>query len=75
VDLESLEQLETRRNLAIGSPIRKRPLRSCKAEHAGAHELIDAINVGERTIPAVVDVEVQIQVIGPDAQTDMRGCE
>src|SRR6266540_4332643 len=58
VDLENLEYPEIATEL--GDRIAdhgERLLSSCKSEHAGTHEPIDATNVGERKIPAVVDVQ------------------
>jgi len=37
------------------------------------HEPVHASNIGQREIAAVVDVEVNVQVIGPNAQMDTRG--
>src|SRR4030095_5878699 len=76
VDLEGLEYPEIVTELGDRvADHRERPLSSCKSEHAGTHEPIDATDVGERKIPAVVDVQIQIQVVGPGAQTDTRGRE
>ena len=42
------------------------------AEGAGPHEPIQAANVGKGKIPAVVDVQIQIQVVRPDTQRNSR---
>ena len=41
----------------------ERFLLSCDSEHAGTHEPIHATNVRERKISAVIDVDVQVQVV------------
>src|SRR5258708_17526505 len=50
-------------------------LPSRDAERTGQHEPVDPADVGECKIAAVVDVEVDIQVIWPNAQRDPRGGE
>src|SRR4029434_3060005 len=63
VDLELLEYPEIATEL--GDRVanhRKRLLSSCESYHAGTRELIDATDVGKRKMPAVVDVQIQIQV-------------
>src|ERR1700730_8861375 len=43
---------------------------ACNSKHSRMQEPMHAANVCEREISAIVDVEVEIQVIRPDAHTD-----
>lgn len=76
VNLESLEYPEIVTKL--GDRIAyygKRFLPSGNPEDAGTHKPVDAANVGECKISAVVGVKVQVQVVWPDAQTNTRSGE
>src|ERR1019366_5311491 len=71
VNLEGLECFEIATKL--GDRVahhRGRLLLSCNSQDAGTRELIYVTNVGEREISTGVDVDVKIQVIWPNAQTN-----
>jgi hypothetical protein len=50
-------------------------LASCNSKNASTYKPMHASNVGERKISAVVDVHIEIQIIWPNAQRDMRSRE
>lgn len=50
-------------------------LLSCNSKNAGTDKPMHASNVGERKISAVVDVDIKIRVIWPNAHTDTSGRE
>jgi hypothetical protein len=73
VNLERLEQLEIATKL--GDCIahnRECALLSCHGKDARSHEPMHAANVCERKVSPVVYVEVDIQVVWPDPQTNSR---
>ena len=51
----------------------ERFLLSCNSKNAGTYKPMHATNVGERKILAVVDADIQIQIIRPNTQIDTRG--
>ena len=53
----------------------ERFLLSCNSKNTGTYKPMHATNVGERKISAVVDVDIKIQVIWPNAQINTRGRE
>ena len=76
VNLESLKYLEVAAKLGDGiSHHRERLPLSCHAEGPGLHEPLQAANIRQREISAVVDVEIDVQVVRPNAQVDSRGRE
>jgi hypothetical protein len=76
MNLERLKQLEIMTKLGdcIAND-RDRFMLPCNPKHAGTHEPMDAANVGERKIAPVVNVDVEIQVVWPNAETNTRSGE
>ena len=66
VNLESLDfpQIVTKLDNRVANDGHRLVL-PCHPQHTGAHEPMDAANVGKCEIAAVVDMEVQIQVVWP----------
>jgi hypothetical protein len=76
VNFEGLKYLEVMTEFCEGIANHKKGrVLPYNSENARTHNPLRATNVGECKVSTIVDVEVVIQVVGPDTQTDTSGRE
>ena len=74
MNVECLKYFEIMTELSYRIPYHGyRSMLPCNSKNAGTYEPVHASNVCEREISAVVDVDIEIQIIWPNAQGDARG--